>query len=90
MGIDSSAYSDEDINQAFEEQPILWVLKNQFKNETGALIEFEKRKFQIDILNDLSPNQAMLKPPQIGLTLLNLIKSFFVAKKCILRQLNTF
>lgn len=81
MGIDSSDYSDEEIDQAFEEQPFLWCLKNQLKNETGHLIDFEKRKFQVDMLNDMSPNQAMLKPPQIGLTLLNLIKTFFVAKK---------
>lgn len=44
-------------------------------------IDFTKRKWQWDLLNDLSPYQAHLKPPQIGLTLLNLIKSFYVAKK---------
>lgn len=61
--------------------PALWVLKHKIKTETGIPVDFTKRKFQWDILNDLSPNQVNLKPPQIGLTLINLIKSFYVAKK---------
>lgn len=64
-----------------EELPALWVLKYKIKTETGMPIDFTKRKFQWDIVNDLSPNQVNLKPPQIGLTLINLIKSFYVAKK---------
>lgn len=59
----------------------MWVLKYKIKTETGMPIDFTKRKFQWDIVNDLSPNQVNLKPPQIGLTLINLIKSFYVAKK---------
>jgi hypothetical protein len=61
--------------------PALWVLKYKIKNESGMPLDFTKRKFQWDMLNDLSPNQVKLKPPQIGETLLNLIKSFYVAKK---------
>lgn len=64
-----------------EELPALWTLKHKIKTETGSPVDFTKRKFQWDILNDLSPNQVNLKPPQIGLTLLNLLKSFYVAKK---------
>lgn len=76
-----SSYSDEEIEQAFEEQPILWVLKNDIKNEVGRSLEFEKRRFLIDIYNDVSPLQVLLKPPQIGATLAQIIKAFFVAKK---------
>lgn len=81
MGVDLSGYSDAEIDQAFEEVPVLWVLKNNLKNETGFPIEFEKRRWQIDMWNDLSSKQVVLKPPQIGETIKNLIKSFFVAKK---------
>lgn len=81
MGIDLSDYSDEEIDQAFEEVPVLWVLKHNLKNETGFPIDFEKRRWQIDMWNDLSPKQVTLKPPQIGETVKNLVKSFFVAKK---------
>lgn len=61
--------------------PALWVLKHKIKNEVGLPIEFEKRKFLWDIYNDLSPKQVLLKPPQIGATVMNAIKSFYVAKK---------
>lgn len=61
--------------------PALWVKKHKIKNETGFPIEFAKRKFLWDIYNDLSPKQALLKSPQIGATVMNAIKSFYVAKK---------
>lgn len=81
LPIDLSDYSDEEIDQAFEEAPVLWVLKHQIKNEVGMPIEFEKRRYLIDIYNDLSPLQVLLKPPQIGATVGQTIKSFYVAKK---------
>lgn len=56
-------------------------MKHQIKNEVGTRIEFKKRKFLWDIYNDLSPHQALLKPPQIGATVMNTIKSLYVAKK---------
>lgn len=61
--------------------PALWVKKYKIKNEVGMPIEFEKRKFLWDIYNDLSPHQVLLKPPQIGATVMNTIKSLYVAKK---------
>lgn len=61
--------------------PALWVLKHQIKNETGTPLDFSKRKFLWDIYNDLSPKQVLLKPPQIGATVMNTIKSLYVAKK---------
>lgn len=81
LGIDCSDYSDAEISQAFEEYPVLWVLKHGIKNEQGFPIEFEKRRYLIDIYNDLSPLQVVLKPPQVGMTVADTIKSFFVAKK---------
>ena len=44
-------------------------------------IEFKKRKYLYDIYNDLSSLQVLLKPPQIGATVMNTIKAFYVAKK---------
>lgn len=64
-----------------ELKPSLWVKKYQIKNEAGIPLEFKKRAFLWDILNDLSPLQVQLKAPQIGMTVTNLIKSFYVAKK---------
>ena len=73
--------TDQDLVEASELVPSLWVLQNKICNEVGQPIEFEKRRFLIDIYNDLSPYQAILKPPQIGATVCNTIKSFYVAKK---------
>lgn len=61
--------------------PALWIKKYQIKNERGFPIEFEKRKFLWDIYNDLSPLQVLLKPPQIGATVMHTIKSLWVAQK---------
>ncbi len=44
-------------------------------------INFERRLWQIDMWNDLSPKQVTMKPPQTGETVKNSIKAFFVAKK---------
>ncbi len=74
-------YTTEQVSQAMEGLPALWVKKHHIKNEAGFPIEFTKRKFLWDIYNDLSPKQAFLKPPQIGATVMNAIKSFYVAKK---------
>jgi len=74
-------YTPEELAQASELYPALWVLQHEIKNEVGMPIEFEKRKFLWDIYNDLSPLQVWLKPPQIGATVGQTIKSFYVAKK---------
>jgi hypothetical protein len=47
----------------------------------GFPIEFSKRKYLIDIYNDLSPLQVILKPPQIGATVCHTLKSMYVAQK---------
>lgn len=61
--------------------PTLWILKHKIKNEVGVPIDFTKRKYLWDIYNDLSPFQAILKPPQVGMTVCNTLKSLYVAKK---------
>lgn len=81
MLIDGEEYTDEELVQAAELYPYTWVLQNEIKNEVGIPIEFEKRKFLKAIYNDLSPLQVWLKPPQIGATVCQTLKSFYVAKK---------
>lgn len=81
MRIDGEEYTDAEIIAASELYPYTWVLQNKIKNEIGIPIEFEKRKFLKAIYNDLSPLQVWLKPPQIGATVCQTIKSFYVAKK---------
>lgn len=78
---DLSNYSDEEISQAFELFPSLWCAKYDIKTSTGIPFEFEKRKFMKDFLNDMSPKQVLLKPPQIGATETEIIKVLYICKK---------
>lgn len=81
MLIDGIEYTPEEIAQAADLYPYTWVLQNKIKNEVGIEIDFIKRPWLKDIYNDMSPLQAWLKPPQIGATVCNTLKSLFVAKK---------
>lgn len=72
--------TEKQLLQAADSVPSLWVVQNKILNESGLPISFEKRKFLIDIYNDLSPKQALLKPPQIGATVMSLLKTMWVAK----------
>lgn len=74
-------YTEEQVSQAMEGLPALWVLKHKIRTETGLIIDFSKRKYLWDIYNDLSPKQALLKPPQIGATLMSMLKAMWIAKK---------
>ena len=74
-------YTKEELLAATELYPTLWIEQNNICNEIGTPIEFKKRRFLLDIYNDFSPLQAILKPPQIGATVMNTLKSFFAAKE---------
>lgn len=73
--------SEQDVLAAAELFPSLWVAKYAIRNEGGLPIEFKDHKFLLDIYNDMSPLQCVLKAPQVGMTTLQIIKSFYVAKK---------
>jgi len=80
MIIDGEEYTDAEIAEAANLMPYTWVLQNEIKNEVGTPIDFDKRPWLKDIYNDLSQNQVFLKPPQIGATVMNTLKSLWVAK----------
>lgn len=79
--IDGIEYTDEEIAEAANLLPYTWVLQNEIKNEVGMPITFDRRPWQRDIYNDLSHNQVFFKPPQIGATVMNTLKSLWVAKQ---------
>ncbi len=78
--VDGEQYTPDELRAATELYPYTWVLQHEIKNETGLPIDFEKRPFLKAIYNDLSPKQVLLKPPQIGATVMNTLKSLWVAK----------
>jgi len=79
--MDVPVLTKEEWLEAGDHIPHLWVEQNHIVNEVGQPIEFEKRKFLKAIYDDLSPLQVLLKPPQIGATVMNTLKSFFVASE---------
>lgn len=50
------------------------------KNEQGIPLDFHNHLFLWDIYTDLSPLQAIIKPPQIGCTVMMLIKALWIAR----------
>jgi hypothetical protein len=78
--IDGEEYTAEEVAQAANLMPYTWTLQNEIKNEVGLPLDFDKRPWLVAIYNDLSPRQAFLKPPQIGATVMNTLKSLWVAK----------
>lgn len=71
----------EQVAEAMELHPTLWIKKYGIKNEAGLPIEFDEHKFLYDIYNDMSRFQVVLKPPQVGMTVLEIIKTLYCAKK---------
>ncbi len=51
-----------------EVSPYLFIKNHDIKNEQGISISYKDRQFLIDILQDMSPLQVILKAPQIGAT----------------------
>ena len=61
--------------------PSLWVKKHRIKNEAGTEIEFRDHNFMRDIYDDMSPFLAVLKAPQIGATVMMIIKTMWASMK---------
>lgn len=59
--------------------PYIFLKLRKIKNEVGKLLSFRDRAFLVEILEDRSQYQVILKAPQIGMTVLQLIKSLWWA-----------
>jgi len=55
--------------------------KYSIKTSAGLPFEFHNHRFMWDFINDMSQEQVFLKPPQIGATESQIIKTFYCAKK---------
>lgn len=45
-----------------------WILKHKIKTEDGRPFEFKNRRFMVDVLNDLTPEQSIMACAQVGKT----------------------
>ena len=82
----------QEIEDAAELYPSLWVKKHKMVNESGIPLEYKNHAFLKQIMDDLSPLQVILKPPQIGATVMNVLKALYMAshyKKQIIYTLPT-
>lgn len=77
----SKSFSIKEIEEAAELYPSLWIEKYDIKTSNGIPFEFHDHKFMLDIVNDMSPLQVGLKPPQIGWSESKIVKTFYVADK---------
>ncbi len=66
-----------------------WIQKHQIKTERGVPLDFYNHPFLFDIYRDMSPKQVIMKPAQVGLTLLQMIKLFWVVSKKKLETIYT-
>lgn len=81
MIVDGKEYTDAQVREAAELYPYLWVKQHKIKTSNGLPFEFEAHRFMKDPINDMHPLQVWLKPPQIGASETEIVKSFYVAKK---------
>jgi len=59
---------------------IAWIVDNEIKNEKGDLIEFYDHPYQFDIYLDPADNLVVLKPAQVGLSTVEVIRNHFDAQ----------
>lgn len=58
-----------------------WIRKHKIKTERGQPLDFYDHPFLFDPYSDMSPLQVMPKPAQVGATLKELVRIFYVADK---------
>lgn len=58
-----------------------WIAENGIKNEKGDPIEFRDHLFLFDIYRDRADNIAVMKPAQVGLSTLQVLKNHHDAKR---------
>jgi len=59
-----------------------WIDNYQIKNEKGDSIEWESHYFLVDIYNDQSDNLVVMKPAQVGMSTLEILKNVRDAEMC--------
>lgn len=77
----TSIVTEKQVSEAMELLPALWIKKYGIKTSAGLPFEFDNHFFMYDPMNDLSQFQVWLKPPQIGATESQIIKTLWCAKK---------
>jgi len=59
---------------------LAFIVNNKIKNENGSLIEFKDHRFLLEPYTDMTPEQVVMKPSQIGWSVCGINKSLWLAK----------
>ncbi len=60
--------------------PLMWVYVNKAINERGNPMTFKEHKYLIKPFNDLSPKQVYMKSAQVGVSIMMVFKTLWMAK----------
>lgn len=72
---------DDKIDLPDQANPLAFVYNHSIVNENGVPLEFHDHKFLIRPLADMSPEQVIMKPSQVGWTVVvGIVKSLWLAK----------
>lgn len=55
---------------------LAWIIGNQVKTETGQELDFYHHRYLVSIYKDNSPNIVEMKAAQLGLTTMEIVRSF--------------
>ena len=70
----------DDRVEASEKDIFSFLLFNEIKNDQGQLLDFKEHAYLLDIYDDFTPKQAILKAAQIGFSTTANIKALWLAK----------
>jgi hypothetical protein len=88
--IDPSRADGFNLDKAEAWNSIVWILKNNIRNENGSPIEFRDHTFMIAPYLDNTPMQVALKCAQIGWSTLAILRSFHLARYAGANIIHTF
>ena len=71
---------DKAIYEAQVISPLVWIYINKAISERGIPISFKDHKYLIQPWNDLSPKQVYMKSAQMGISVMMIFKTLWLAK----------
>lgn len=60
------------------ENVVDWVLNNKIKTEDGYTIHYNERRYLVDLMNDMTPNQSIMASAQVSKTVSMFIKALYL------------
>ena len=68
------------IFQAQTVSPLVWVYVNKILSERGIPLSFKRHKYLLEPFSDLSNKQVYLKSAQMGVSVMMILKTFWLSK----------